>query len=592
MKGRDTPVGTVRRIECAADNARCARLACWWVLCAVMLVTPLLAQAADVRAWLDRDTMHMGETITLNVEVDSALSAQPDFSALGHDFKVLSSQSSHQFSMVNGSSSSKTVWAVGLEPLHAGNIAIAPLPVGNQQTNTLNLMVVAAPAGAQGKVGDDVFLDVSAEPDAPYVQQQVRYTVKLYYAFNLTNGDLGEPKADGFVTQRLGSDSNYIAEVGGRRYHVVARHYALIPERSGELTIPALEFRGSAMSSSDPTGFFSRGRNVSARSDAITLNVRPQPVAFSGTSWLPAASLILQDQSPPPTAVHVGEPITRTIRLQAKGLGYEQLPEITLPSVAGAEAYPDKEQTRTRDDGTWLVGERVRKFAFVPSRPGTLTIPALSVKWWDTGEDRARTTTLPAQTVNVLPAVGATPSAGSLPTASHDESVIPTAPSRTATASSVSPTTHNGVLRWQILAAAGLLLWLITLALWLLGRRAPRAQPAAAEQTSASASRARAEFSRACAMADVVGAERALLAWARSVRPELHNLGEVAAQLEDEGQRETLAELARVRYAGGKVDGIAQRLESSFKHGFRWHGASADTNAADEVLPPLYPGDR
>ncbi len=590
MTGRDTPVGAVPSIDCAAGSARCARLACWLVLCAVMLATPLLAHAVDVRAWLDRDTMHMGETITLNVEVDSAISAQPDFSALGQDFKVLSTQSSHQFSLVNGSSSSKTVWAVGLEPLHAGHLAIPPLPVGNQQTNALDLTVVAAPAGAQGKVGDDVFLDVSAEPDAPYVQQQVRYAVKLYYAFNLTNGDLGEPKADGFVTQRLGSDSNYIAEVGGRRYHVVERHYALTPERSGELVVPALEFRGSAMSGSDPTGFFSRGRNVSARSDAITLNVRPQPADFSGTSWLPAASLILQDQSPPPTEVHVGEPITRTIRLQAKGLGYEQLPEITLTSVAGAEAYPDKEQTRTRDDGTWLVGERVRKFAFVPGLPGMLTIPGLSVKWWDTTEDRARTTALPAQTVNVLPAVGATSSAGSPPTASHDESP---APQQVTSAPSAPPTANGGVRRWQILAAAGLLLWLITLALWLLSRRAPRIPfDAVEQQVPPGVARARSTFLRACAMADIVGAERALLAWARSLRPDLHNLGEVAEQLDDEGQRETLAELARVRYAAGKADGLAQRLESAFKRGFRWRGAPGKADAADEVLPPLYPRDR
>src|SRR5690606_9866759 len=163
-----------------------------------------------------------------------------------------------------------------------------------------------------------------------------------------------EPQADGLVSERLGQDRNYLAELGGRRYHVVERHYALIPERSGELTIPAIAFRGSALDASDPTGFFSRGRSVGARSDPITLDVRPRPAGWSGAAWLPAADLTLQDESPPPTEVHVGDPITRTIRLQAKGLGYEQLPEITLPAVDGAETYPDKAQTRTRDDGTWI----------------------------------------------------------------------------------------------------------------------------------------------------------------------------------------------------------------------------------------------
>ena len=101
--------------------------------------------------------------------------------------------------------------------------------------------------------------------------------------------------------------------------------------------------------------------------------------------------MLLKDDSEMPDEVHVGDPVTRTIRLQAQGLGFEQLPELTLAAPDGAEIYPDKPDTRTRDDGTWLYGERVRKFAFVPSRPGTLTIPGVSVRWWDTAHDRAET---------------------------------------------------------------------------------------------------------------------------------------------------------------------------------------------------------
>src|SRR5690606_20356288 len=144
-----------------------------------------------------------------------------------------------------------------------------------------------------------------------------------------------------------------------------------------------------------------------AHSDAVRLDVRPKPVEWAGDPWLPAASVLLKDEGDLPDEVHVGDPVTRTIRLQAQGLGYEQLPELDLKAPPGAEIYPDKADTRTRDDGEWLYGERVRKFAFVPNKPGTLTIPGLTVRWWDTVHDRAETAQLPARTITVLPASGA-----------------------------------------------------------------------------------------------------------------------------------------------------------------------------------------
>jgi hypothetical protein len=181
---------------------RCTPRAVAWLfaIALVALGASVPAVAVEVRAWLDRDTMHLGETVTLNIEADSSLAAQPDFSALAQDFNQLGSQSSRSVNIVNGSSSAKTVWAVGLEPRHAGRITIPAIEVGSAHTDPLVLTVLPAAAGAQGRAGDDVFLAVSADPVTPYVQQQVRYTVKLYYAFNLTKGYLGEPLADGLVS--------------------------------------------------------------------------------------------------------------------------------------------------------------------------------------------------------------------------------------------------------------------------------------------------------------------------------------------------------------------------------------------------------
>ncbi|MEO5626890.1 MAG: BatD family protein [Dokdonella sp.] len=564
-----------------------------FIVALTLLFAALLTHAAapNVRAWLDRDTMQMGESVTLNVESGDAGAAQPDFSVLKQDFNLLGTQSSQQVNITNGASQSKTLWAIGLEPKRAGHIVIAPISVGAASTAPIQLNVLAQNATASSKAGDDVFLEGAAEPLTPYVQQEVRYTVKLYYAFDLTDGNLSEPQADGIGVQRLGQEKRYIATLGNRRYNVVERHYALTPERSGSVDLPAIVFRGTALDVNDPSGFFNRGRAVAARSDAVRLDVKPKPAAWTEATWMPAATLLLKDESELPAEVHVGDPVTRTVRVQAQGLGFEQVPELDLPTVDGAEIYPDKAETRTRDDGEWRYGERVRKFAFVPNRAGTLTIPGLKMRWWDTVHDKAEIAELPSHTINVLPAVGglapppqataatATPAVGDVAARIAGAAIAEVPPDAKAW--------RHRMHVWRGVAILGFVLWLITLALW---RGSRRQAPAVAHVTAASAdaSTQRVVFLRACALGEFAGAERALVAWARSERADVRNLGEVATRLADTAQRDALGDLQRTRYAGAPSQGLATRLQQAFQRGIVWR-EDKTTRRAASALPTLYP---
>jgi len=127
------------------------------------------AGAASVRAWLDRSSMQLGETVTLNVEVSGDNSAaQPDLSALAQDFDLLGTQSSTSVNIVNGQTTAKLLWAVGLSPKREGTLTIPALSVAGQQTPTLTLNVQSALAG--GSAGGDVYVETTVEPHAPYVQ--------------------------------------------------------------------------------------------------------------------------------------------------------------------------------------------------------------------------------------------------------------------------------------------------------------------------------------------------------------------------------------------------------------------------------------
>ena len=434
-----------------------------------------------------------------------------------------------------------------------------------------------------------------ADPRAPYVQQQVRLSVKLYFALNLTDGSLEDPQADGLVVKKLGQDANYAADVGGRHYRVLERHYALLPEKSGATAVPQIAFRGHAVDPSDINSFFSRGRSIGARSDAITLDVRPRPVASGNDAWLPAHSVTLSaDGIDAAKAARVGEPLTLTLHLKAQGLGFEQLPELALPKIDGADVYPDKTTTQNRDDGEWLFGERERKFAIVPNRAGTLNLPAISIGWWDTAHDRAEVAEVPALTLNVEPAAGvANPLAdGAAKNASGVAAVE--AGKNPPAAAKISPSifADQGAEAdlWRRLAFFALALWAVTLMAWIAWlvrqrRGAQSDKPAQAMPDTAAA--ARAAFRSACKNADLPAAARALLAWGQSIDPQVRNLGDLARHVNDTNQAAAIIAVDRALYGLGEVNGMTARLAAAFGNGPNL--APSQASVSTSPLPTLYP---
>jgi hypothetical protein len=544
------------------------------------------AGSGAVHAFLDRDHAQLGDTVTLNVQIDGAADVDaPDVSALGQDFDVLGTSRNTSISIDNGKRTERTLWAVSLQPRHTGTLTIPPLQVGGQRTAALTLAVTAAPATAQGGPGDPVFIETSLDDLTPYVGQQVDLTVRLFYAPNLTDGNIEQPRADGVQVRALGRDARYQTERGGRRYHVVEQHYALIPQRAGKLDIAPLVFRGRAMGADDFSSFFGGGQAVQARSAALAMQVRSRPQAARGSGpWLPARQLVLGlDGLPPDGRVQVGEPLTLTLSEQATGLPFEALPEPDLPPLDGVQVYPDKPQDSTRNDGTWLHGTRSRKFAVIPQRAGTLTIPEITLHWWNVGDDRPETARIPAHTLTVTAAAGMDAGAPPAPAASIATTALPARMPAVAPDGPVSTP-------WRAMAMAGLGLWLATMVaigVWFWRRRRrvdtppPPAQPGAD-----SGRRLRNAFLHAVRAGDVRAQAAALLAWARSERPSLHSLGDLAAALDAPAQSDAVAALQRARYAAAGVPPDRDRLAAAFAGGLRWRRSMPP---AESPLPPLYP---
>ena len=408
----------VNRYTCR--SALHARTGGSFALLLLLLISTSLQ--ADVSASLGRNTIFDGDTVTLTIETtDRNHSGEPDLAVLQQDFEVLGTSNSTQVQITNGRRTDRHQWRIELMPKNSGEVTVPAIRVGDDETSPLQLSVKKQPAAVAAASGQPVFIKVSIEPaDATaWVQQQIQYTLQLYFRESLAEGSFDGPNVENAIVERLGEDSQYETTVKGEQYQVIERHYAIFPEQSGKLVIPAVVFdgrmagalrkRSTGMSSMMERFLGSNmvrapGKRIRLRSKEITLDVRARPASYEGKHWLPSEQVVLSDSwAEGPPEFHAGEPVTRTITLEAKGLESSHLPDISLTVPTGMRLYPEKPERTTRTDGEWVYGSNQQTVAYVPTATGRITIPEIKVDWWDTAKQQQRSTVLPAWEVNVLP---------------------------------------------------------------------------------------------------------------------------------------------------------------------------------------------
>lgn len=559
-----------------------------FLLALVLGCAPILAvaQGAAPVASLDRSKVGVGETVTLNIEVADDTADTPDLSPLTPDFVVLGTSTNHTLSIVNGRRESRTILGIALRPRREGHLTVPALTISGQRTQPVSVDVVASSDAGVASADRPVVLEGKADPAQAYVGQQIDYTLRLYFAVNLADGQLGDPSAEGAEIRRIGQDANYQTTRGGRRFNVVERHYAIFPQHAGTLDIQPPTFQGTAVDPTDANSFFGAGEPVNAVAERLHIDVRARPASAADGAWIPARELKLTlDGVPADGKGRVGQPITLNMRLEATGMPFEALPALSLPKLDGADVYPDKAVTGSGSSGSWVTGRRQQSFAVVPTRAGTLHIPETTLHWWNVVTDKAEVATVPAHDIEIAAGSGA-PAAAT----PRIQGGSVSAPSNAATvAGTASTPLATGGMPWRWLFVGVLVLWLATLAAWfVLSRRGPKKGASTAAPLAPAATRERPahdQFLKSAGGNDLAAMERALLQWAHIVRPSIRSLGALSSALREGAQRDAIAALQRARFAGGEAPGTI--LRDAFATGFDW--ASSPSASGNGGLPPLYP---
>ena len=480
-------------------------------LCTLAMLLGSASSLAEVRATLDRDRVAVGDTLRLTITVTGNEEiSSTDLRPLLADFEILQRSTSSNTSITNGRRTHIKQLLIDITPRREGTLKIPPMRVGSSATNML--LVAVSPAPDSVSNGQTVMFEAEVDRDNVYVQGQVILTLRLQQAINLDGRSITELKLDNAFVRPLEQNS-FQRTMDGKQWLVHEVRYAIFPEQSGTLEIPAQTF--SAKESQARRGFFDLGgggRQLRRSTEPVTIQVLPRPDAFPGSTWLPARNLTLQESwSTPPEQLRAGESATRSIRIVGEGLQGAQLPPILFTPTDGLKYYPDRPVINDTEVATGLQGTRQDSAAVVPIRGGTWSIPEIRIPWWDIESGEVRYAVLPGREISV---------AAADPAASTALAPAPTIDIGTST--TPAPTALSGdsaAWQWQVLAVVSSSGWLLTLAYLAWSRRRPTTVQAPKAE-NASEKRAFKQLLATCASGSALHARVALVGWAALLYPQ------------------------------------------------------------------------
>ncbi|PKH08001.1 BatD family protein [Moritella sp. Urea-trap-13] len=460
----------VKAIQTHRRDSKFSLMASMLVIASLLFTFSFQANAAlKMIASVNKNPIVQGNSFILEIRANESISASDwDNSALLANFVVGRTSTSSQTSYINGKKSHITTFTTVLMARTVGHYTIPAFSINNATTKPINISVISSStANERGLNNRNIELKVNVADKAVYVGQQFIYTTTLYIAQNteMQAGNITEPEvADGTVKQ-IGKDENSSEIINGRRFQTITRQFAITINTAGVSAITPSRFEGQV--STAKRGYRSGPATpVIIQADTLNLNIQAQPNTYKG-EWLVSDFVQLDEELQPlQDTYQQGEPITRTITLTAANVNKSALPDLAITWPKKVKIYPDKPQlTSFAQQGNYFA-QQVLSFAIIPNQVGELTLPEISVPWFNSKSQKQEWATLPAKTVTIV-------------ANENSAAIINNSNSIDAQASSVTNSdklniqapaaTESPIWRWLTFIFAGL--WLLTCVTWFMLRK-------------------------------------------------------------------------------------------------------------------------
>jgi hypothetical protein len=291
-------------------------------------------------------------------------------------------------------------------PPQSGSSQYRPIPPSNAQgvppSYAPNRQPVYAPgypsSYAPGPVQTTAAptLDWSLEFADPYLQQPTILKLDVVSRDNLSSVNLELPSTSDVLMKTLKGPSTETRSNRGQPEIVNRFVLTVVPLRTGDLELPPIKVTGTLAG----LGFGQRYEVSTER--PIRLQVRPPMTSVR--PWLPLQSLTLKSSLDREGRLEPGQPVTLALEIAAVGGTAVQLPSLES-QLTGPDLRVYREQTLTTTelapDGRQLLATRTEYYTLVPQTGGRVTLPEMSLAWWNVDLGVREVARLPLKTLDV-----------------------------------------------------------------------------------------------------------------------------------------------------------------------------------------------
>lgn len=334
---------------------------------------------------VNRNPVQYGQNVQLKLTLNNFRKnvEAPNISGLKLRSGPTTSQSN---SWVNGKSSSETSFTFTYEVVVQKDITIPALrvkgPTGILMSKPIQLRVISSNVNPEdikrSNALGDLACVIEVSDNDVFIGEPIVASFKIYNRTN--NLDVREyvvPEMPGFWKEVVGqADPSWEPQViAGRRYNVAnVRTVVLFPQQTGTINLTGFELTGYMR-----TSFFD-GKNVSAKSDPVSIRVRPLPEPLPSDNLGTFKRLKVQTKISAKASV-ANEAVTVEITYSGEGnLKFIQEPNLKWPSEFEVFDPEVKDRIKITEQGE--SGSRIFRYVVIPRSPGTYQIPTVEGSWF------------------------------------------------------------------------------------------------------------------------------------------------------------------------------------------------------------------
>ncbi|NNG15818.1 MAG: hypothetical protein HKM89_04995 [Gemmatimonadales bacterium] len=314
--------------------------------------------------------------------------------------------------------------AVALQGPHrveTGEIEVEVVDAAGALATTLNPRVARVlNRGPPRNLTGDVALVVLLSSDTVLVGEQVDVVTVAWIPRDLRlrlrrPPTLEPPTVEGMWTYPQPTPVGIAASrmVRGVWYDLFVAHEVVFPLATGDHVIEPAVLRYSVPLALQ---FFSQEERLSLSSGQATVTARALPERDKPEDFAGAVARSLElSRTVTPSIGRAGEPLTVDVTLAGEG-NLSLWPEPASRWPPGVRSYPDQSEERIQPVDGRIAGSKRFRYLVIPDSAGTMLLPPLVYRYYDTRRRRYREATVPAARVAVAPPATQV-SSGALPPA-------------------------------------------------------------------------------------------------------------------------------------------------------------------------------